>query len=614
MDRTEQGAGRARRHRKAAGPGRGAWGSVRWGILAVLVAALGLPGCALLGSGSPPKTAARPPHVGAARPDEPADYDVLVGEMAAQDGRFLEARDAYRRAARKDPGSAHLQRKLARLALKLDDVDAAVGYATEAFRLDPDDEDTRIFLARIHRIRLDLPAVESVLLDENGEPVSAQAVLLLYQVYIERGRLADALRITQKLVEDEPELLDGHMALATVYEHMGQPDAAVQVMRDAIALHPDRPILYSRLARMLRAMDDRQAEIELYREVLEKQPDHFGTLVSLGEAQIAINDLDGALETYAKIVALHPDDLQAVRRYASLEFAAGRYEQAAARLEAAFARHPEHFELAYSLGQVVRNMGEDDRAIALFSLVPEYHPAYLEARLQLASIYEDREDYAAALVEVERLRVLRPSRALEFHTAELLTRTERFDEAVALLEKMRAENPDDDEVLYQLGVCYGTAKRVDEALEYMRLTLEKNPDNPHALNYIGYTWAERGENLDEAERMILRALDQRPDDGYIADSLGWVYYMRALPLMGTPEATTGLSFLHKARDELFHAAELTGGDPVISEHLGDVHMALDEHRRAYEFYQEAVRLEHRQDEQPELLEKLERLRKELGEK
>jgi tetratricopeptide (TPR) repeat protein len=363
---------------------------------------------------------------------------------------------------------------------------------------------------------------------------------------------------------------------------------------------------------MLRSIPDREAEIELYREMLAKRPDHFGTLISLGEAQIAINDLEGALATYEKIVVAHPDDLQAIRRYASMEFAAGRYEQAAARLQAAFRRNPEHFELAYSLGQVLRNMGQDDRAVELFGLVPEYHPAYVEARLQLASIYEDREDYPAALVEVEKLRILRPSRALEFHTAELLTRTDRFDAAIDLLEAMRAENPDDDEVLYQLGVAYGSAKRPDEALEYMRLTLEKNPDNPHALNYIGYTWAERGENLEEAERMILRALDQRPNDGYITDSLGWVYYMRALPLMGTADATAGLAFLERARDRLFQAAELTGGDPVISEHLGDVYMAFDERQRAYELYQEAVRLEPRPDEQPDLIEKLERLRRELS--
>jgi tetratricopeptide (TPR) repeat protein len=586
--------------------GAGSRRSVLW----VLALAWWLPGCASTPPGD--HSAEIPSPVAIARPDAPVDYDVLVAELAAEEGRFVEARDAYLRASHKDPHSAHLQRKLARLSLKLDDVDAAVVHASQAFELEPDEEETRLFLARIYRIRLDLAGVQAVLLDEDGEPFSSRAVLLLYQIYLERGRLGEALTITQQLVEQKPELLDGYMALATVHEHLGRREAAVQVMRDALVQHPDRPIVYSRLARMLRTMDDRQAEIDLYHELLAKNPDHFGTLMSLGEAQIAINDLDAALETYARIVAAHPDDLQAIRRFASLEFAAGRYEQAAARLDAAFDRNPEHFELAYSLGQVVRNMGDADRAIEIFDQVPGYHPAYVESRLQIASILEDREDYRAALVEVERLRVLRPSRAIEFHAAELLTRTERFDEAIALLEEIRENNPDDDEVLYQLGVAYGTAKRGDKALEYMRLTLEKNPDNPHALNYIGYTWAERGENLDEAERMILRALDQRPNDGYITDSLGWVYYMRALPLMGTAEATMGLSFLEQARDRLFQAAELTGGDPVISEHLGDVHMALDERRRAYELYQEAVRLEHREEEQPKLLEKLERLRQEFN--
>jgi tetratricopeptide (TPR) repeat protein len=88
--------------------------------------------------------------------------------------------------------------------------------------------------------------------------------------------------------------------------------------------------------------------------------------------------------------------------------------------------------------------------------------------------------------------------------------------------------------------------------------------------------------------------------------------MRALPLMGTADASDGLLFLEQARQRLFQAAELTGGDPVISEHLGDVHMALDERERAYEFYQEALRLEPREDEQPHLMDKLERLGRELG--
>ncbi len=567
-------------------------------------------GCASLPV-SPAPDAPEPVVGSVARADSPVEYDVLVAELAARDGRFLEARDAFLRASHKDPSSAYLHGRLARLALKLDDLDGAVLHGTQALKLDPDDEETRLFVARIQRIRLDLPGIEAALLDENGEPVSPQAVLLLSQVYLERSRFSDALAITQQLVSTQPELLDGHMALATVYEHMGRREMAVEVIRDARLFHPDRPILFSRLARMLRTLGDRKGEIELYRGILQDRPEHYGTLVALAEAQIAMNDLEAALETYDRIIASHPDDLQAIRRFASLEFAAGRFEQAAGRLRRALIRFPEHFELVYSLGQVLRNLGRQAEALAQFEIVPDYHPTYVEARLQLAAIHEELNDFETALGLVEQLRLLRPSRALEFHTAELLARTDRFDEAVALLEGLLEKNPDDDEILYQLGVAYGSARRVDEALTYMRRTLEKNPDNPHALNYIGYTLAERGENLDEAERMILRALDQRPSDGYITDSLGWVYYMRAVPLLGTVAAPTGVTYLEQAREQLFHAAELTGGDPVISEHLGDVHMALDDRTRAFEFYQEAVRLEHRQEEQPNLIEKLEALRLEI---
>jgi len=155
------------------------------------------------------------------------------------------------------------------------------------------------------------------------------------------------------------------------------------------------------------------------------------------------------------------------------------------------------------------------------------------------------------------------------------------------------------------------AKRVDEALAYMRRALEANPENAHALNYIGYTWAERGENLEEAEDLILRALALRPDDGYITDSLGWVYYMRARPLLGAGREEAGRELLEQAREKLFRAQELTGGDPVVSEHLGDVFLLLDQKERALHHYEEALRQDPRNDEQPDLMDKVRQLREEL---
>jgi tetratricopeptide (TPR) repeat protein len=145
----------------------------------------------------------------------------------------------------------------------------------------------------------------------------------------------------------------------------------------------------------------------------------------------------------------------------------------------------------------------------------------------------------------------------------------------------------------------------------MQKALEKNPDNASALNYIGYTWAEQGTNLDEAERMIKRAIELRPDDGYIVDSLGWVYYMRARPLVQSGRTAEAQPWLDRAIEELEKAHELTGGDPVISEHLGDAYLLLDQKELALKKFQEALRLEPREGEQPHLLRKFETLQREL---
>jgi tetratricopeptide (TPR) repeat protein len=160
-------------------------------------------------------------------------------------------------------------------------------------------------------------------------------------------------------------------------------------------------------------------------------------------------------------------------------------------------------------------------------------------------------------------------------------------------------------------VVDGEADEADQAVPFMLRTLEQNPDNASALNYIGYVWAEKGINLDEAESMIMRAIELRPDDGYIIDSLGWVYYMRARPLIESGREVEAKPLLDRALRELERAQKLTGGDPVVLEHIGDTYLLLDEKERALERFEEAILMEPRESEQPDLVEKLQILRKEL---
>ena len=106
--------------------------------------------------------------------------------------------------------------------------------------------------------------------------------------------------------------------------------------------------------------------------------------------------------------------------------------------------------------------------------------------------------------------------------------------------------------------------------------MSRNPDNFDAMNFIGYTYAERGEKLDYAEELINRALELAPGRGYIIDSLGWVYYQRG--------------DFAKALEYLLRASEIPPPDPTILEHVGDAYEKLGKRELAQENYTKALEL------------------------
>jgi len=546
--------------------------------------------------------------------DAPAELDFLVGQELEMDGRLDDAREAYEQALRKDPQAVFLLKRLAELSARSERLTDALVYAERAFQLDPGDEGLRLFLGSLYRIRRDPESAARVLRDEQGAPVSSDAAVLLFGILLEGERNTEAKSVAEWLIVEEPDGVRGFIALAEVTERMGDAPGSEAVLRRGLERQPGELALYGALARSRRERGDRVGEIGIYREVLEVHPDHHATLLALADAQIALGQEAEATATLERVEAAHPDDLRTLLQLGFRNFEAGDLESAERRFQMALSQQPEQHEVAYFLGVVQRRMGKIDEALASFERIPPEHERYADTRVQVAGIYEKRGDFVAAQLEVEKAREVEPTRPLDLYAASLRAKGGDVPGAIAFLESLLDEAPEDAEVLYNIGVIHGEAKNVEEAIRYMQIVLGLNPDHAGALNYVGYTFAERGQNLDEAEAMIARALELRPDDGYITDSLGWVYYKRARPLLEQGNTQEARLWLDRAVEELERAAQLTGGDPVISEHLGDVHLALGEKKRALENYEEALRLEPRGEEQPELQQKLERLRKELGAK
>ncbi|MBT7941846.1 MAG: tetratricopeptide repeat protein, partial [Alphaproteobacteria bacterium] len=147
---------------------------------------------------------------------------------------------------------------------------------------------------------------------------------------------------------------------------------------------------------------------------------------------------------------------------------------------------------------------------------------------------------------------------------------ERFTEAVEAYDqafgRIKALEPRHWTLLYARGIALERSKQWPRAEADFLSALKFKPDQPYVLNYLGYTWIDKGLYLDRAQAMIGKAANLRPNDGYVIDSLGWGHFM--------------LGNFKKAVVELERAVELRPQDPIINSHLGDAYWRVGRKREA----------------------------------
>jgi tetratricopeptide (TPR) repeat protein len=231
------------------------------------------------------------------------------------------------------------------------------------------------------------------------------------------------------------------------------------------------------------------------------------------------------------------------------------------------------------LGDVMVGQAHFAEATEAYGGVKKGSPFYWAARLRIANSLGEQEKIDEAAAEFKRLASERPERADALIELGNLMRThERFPEAVAAYDQalQRIGKPDRRHwtLLYYRGVALQRSDQWPRAEADFLKALELEPDQPHVLNYLAYTWVERGENFDRALEMLRKAVALRPEDGYIVDSLGWVYYR--------------LARYEEAVGELERAIELRPNDPVINDHLGDAYWRVGRRHEARYQWQRAL--------------------------
>ncbi|MDA9179857.1 tetratricopeptide repeat protein [Emcibacteraceae bacterium] len=200
-----------------------------------------------------------------------------------------------------------------------------------------------------------------------------------------------------------------------------------------------------------------------------------------------------------------------------------------------------------------------------FDKIKTDSPLYFQSKLQRAWLYNDMdrpEETIAALLKLEK--EYPDNREVLNSIAEFYRMNERFAEAIPayskVIDNIEEENVRDWIIYYTRGIVFDQEKRWAEAEMDFKKALEIRPEQPMVLNYLAYSWVDRGLNYVEAKKMLIRAVELRPNDGYIVDSLGWALYK-----MGDYE---------EAVPVLERAAQLETQDWAINDHLGDAYWTV----------------------------------------
>ncbi len=216
----------------------------------------------------------------------------------------------------------------------------------------------------------------------------------------------------------------------------------------------------------------------------------------------------------------------------------------------------------FMLADMAARDDREEDAIVQLKAIPETHPQYLETQYAIADLLADIDKQDEALAHLEGLFEKHKGVELLIRIGDLYRQVDEYGEALVAYNKaVRMLDGDVPEkywhLLYARGMAYEHEGQWDKAEKDLKAALVYRPNHPFLLNYLGYGWADQGVHLEESLDMIAHAAALRPEDGYISDSLGWVYYM--------------MEDYEKALPPLEKAVELLPYDATLNDHLGDAY-------------------------------------------
>jgi len=500
-------------------------------------------------------------------------YAVLVGEVAMQRDDPRMAFTHYLHAARlsRDPAMAELA---ARAGLSLRNPQATVRATGLWQELEPESTRARQIAAYVQIDVGDRAAALASLRDLiRLSSDTGQGYIQAAQMLTRVADPAERMTMMRDLVADDVDDAQGQYALAMLAAGAADVEAARTHAERAAALRPNwnEPRIF--LVRLLVSEQRRDEAVSVLKGFLAAEPDNPELQLLLAQLYVDNKDYTAALAQFDEILSRGPgqSDVLFTAAVVALEVEAlDKARDYLTRLRQTGARADDS---AFLLGQVEELAGDSGLALDWYEQVRGENAT--NARVRIAGIYAERGEVEQAGEIMQQLRDQYPgeSTALYLIEGELLREQDLEQQAFKVYSDGLSAKPDDPDLLYARAMLAVGMDRVELLEQDLRRILVSDPDHVDALNALGYTLVDRTERLGEAQRFIERALQLRPDEPAILDSMGWLLFRQG-------DAEGAEPYLRQALEAAF--------DAEIAAHLGEVLWALDKRDEARAIWERAL--------------------------
>ena len=484
-------------------------------------------------------------------------YQVLSGEIAGQRGDYARALEHYLAAAKLTP-DPRVAERATQIALYTKDLKGAAEAAALWSERDPSNTTPKRVSAILNlkrgaidegvkqlRALLSLPSVD----------VESTLIELVKMLDTELPK-DDGLRVMKSLEEAFPHVAEVHFAYALLATDKGEYALALEQTQKALSMQPRWSRVRLLQAQLMSQMGDSASARDVIRKAIKSDPGNDRLRLVLAQFLTKTGDLRGAERELKGILARDPGNDDARFGLAVLLLEMGKEEPARAEFQQLLQTEKWQGQANFYLGLLELRRNRLPEALKLFDQV-QSGPSEFDARVNAitALINLGRLDDARGRLGELRKRFPNESLRLYLIEADLLVKRNDPQAAFDLLTSALAEDPGRAELLYSRALVAEQLGRLEVLEADLRAVIDKNPNDANALNALGFTLADRNIRLDEAQSLLQRALQLKPNDPAVMDSWGWLQYR-----LGNREVA--IEYLERAY-RLFNDAE-------IGAHLGEV--------------------------------------------